>query len=171
MRLSVADIERDGPFSAFAGMDRWFAVLSGAGVLLGNPVQIVRRKNDGPINFAGESAPDCQLIDGATRDLNLMIRRDRATGWLRALHSTEVMLTARLEASAGPTAVLHGVFSVGGGELRRHASEVVVLPPMSLARGKRRPAFAVPASFRAVTPDTGNFEFPLRGKQSREQEA
>ena len=115
------------------GVDRWFAVLSGAGVLLGNPVQTVRR-DDGPINFAGESAPDCHLIDGATRDLNLMIRRDRATGWLRALHSTEVMLTGHLEtASASPTAVLRGVFSVGGGELRPHASEVVVLPPMSLA--------------------------------------
>jgi environmental stress-induced protein Ves len=36
VRLSVADIERDGPFSAFAGLIRWFAVLSGAGVLLGN---------------------------------------------------------------------------------------------------------------------------------------
>ena len=35
VRLSVAEIERDGPFSAFAGVDRWFAVLSGAGVLLG----------------------------------------------------------------------------------------------------------------------------------------
>ena len=33
VRLSVADIERDGPFSAFAGVDRWFAVLSGAGVV------------------------------------------------------------------------------------------------------------------------------------------
>lgn len=169
VRLSVADIERDGPFSAFAGVDRWFAVLSGAGVLLGNPVQTVRR-HDGAINFAGESAPDCHLINGATRDLNLMIRRDRATGWLRALHSTEVMLTARLEASASPTAVLHGVFSVGGGELRRHASEVVVLPPMSLAWQATTSA-AVPASFRAVTPDTGNFEFHCVVSNSRELEA
>ncbi len=169
VRLSVADIERDGPFSAFAGVDRWFAVLSGAGVLLGNPVQTVRR-HDGAINFAGESAPDCHLINGATRDLNLMIRRDRATGWLRALHSTEVMLTARLEASASPTAVLHGVFSVGGGELRPHASEVVVLPPMSLAWQATTSA-SVPASFRAVTPDTGNFEFHCVVSNSREQEA
>ena len=169
VRLSVADIERDGPFSAFAGVDRWFAVLSGAGVLLGNPVQTVRR-HDGAINFAGESAPDCHLINGATRDLNLMIRRDRATGWLRALHSTEVMLTARLEASASPTAVLHGVFSVGGGELRRHASEVVVLPPMSLAWQATTSA-AVQASFRAVTPDTRNFEFHCVVSNSGEQEA
>lgn len=169
VRLSVADIERDGPFSAFAGVDRWFAVLSGAGVQLGNPVQIVRR-DDGPINFAGESAPDCYLVNGATRDLNLMIRRDRATGWLRALRSTEVMLTGYLGAGASPRTVLHGVFSVGGGELRPHASDVVVLPPMSLAWQATTSA-SVPASFRAATPDVGNFELRCVVSSSREQEA
>ena len=35
LRVSVADIEADGPFSAFPGIDRWFTVLSGAGVRLG----------------------------------------------------------------------------------------------------------------------------------------
>src|SRR5689334_20024474 len=33
-RMSVADIETDGPFSRFEGVKRWFAVLSGAGVRL-----------------------------------------------------------------------------------------------------------------------------------------
>jgi environmental stress-induced protein Ves len=34
LRISVAEITRDGPFSAFAGVQRWFAVLEGAGVML-----------------------------------------------------------------------------------------------------------------------------------------
>mgnify|MGYP003694612933 CR=1 FL=1 len=34
MRVSVADVATDGPFSTFAGVDRWFAVLDGAGVVL-----------------------------------------------------------------------------------------------------------------------------------------
>ena len=34
LRISVADIGADGPFSAFAGVERWFAVLEGAGVRL-----------------------------------------------------------------------------------------------------------------------------------------
>ena len=34
VRLSVADVERDGPFSAFPGVQRWFAVLEGEGVEL-----------------------------------------------------------------------------------------------------------------------------------------
>jgi environmental stress-induced protein Ves len=34
LRISVAAITRDGPFSAFAGVQRWFAVLRGDGVML-----------------------------------------------------------------------------------------------------------------------------------------
>ena len=34
VRVSVAEIGADGPFSAFDGVERWFAVLSGAGVVL-----------------------------------------------------------------------------------------------------------------------------------------
>ncbi|NVO07869.1 MAG: HutD family protein, partial [Rhodoferax sp.] len=34
LRISRADIEADGPFSAFAGVQRWFVVLSGKGVVL-----------------------------------------------------------------------------------------------------------------------------------------
>ena len=33
-RISVAEIEKDGPFSRFEGVERWFAVLGGAGVRL-----------------------------------------------------------------------------------------------------------------------------------------
>jgi uncharacterized protein len=31
---------------------------------------------DEPVPFAGEAAPDCHLVDGPTRDLNLMLKRD-----------------------------------------------------------------------------------------------
>ena len=34
LRISVADIDADGPFSPFPGVTRWFAVLDGAGVRL-----------------------------------------------------------------------------------------------------------------------------------------
>ena len=74
-----------------------------------------------------------------------MIRRDRATGWLRALHWPRSWSYCRLWNKRCPTAVLRGVFSVGGGELRP-------LPVKSSCcrrcrwRGKRRPALA-PASF------------------------
>ena len=34
VRVSVAEIEADGPFSTFPGVERWFAVLEGGGVAL-----------------------------------------------------------------------------------------------------------------------------------------
>jgi environmental stress-induced protein Ves len=78
LRISVADIERDGPFSAWPGVQRWFQVLQGAGVeldLQGRTTCLT--PNDPPLEFAGDAAPGCRLIDGPTRDLNLMLRRGR----------------------------------------------------------------------------------------------
>lgn len=87
VRVSVAEIEADGPFSAFAGIDRCFAVLSGAGVVLTLPRGEVRlTAQDGAASFAGEDAPLCRLIDGPTRDLNLMVRR---TAGRAAMQRTE----------------------------------------------------------------------------------
>jgi environmental stress-induced protein Ves len=77
VRVSVAEIEADGPFSPFPGVDRCFAVLEGAGVELALPAATVRlRTGSDALAFAGEDAPGCRLIDGPTRDLNLMARRE-----------------------------------------------------------------------------------------------
>jgi hypothetical protein len=75
VRVSVADIDRDGPFSVFPGVQRWFVVLQGAGVALtvDGRVQCLAR-GDAPLLFAGDAAVDCRLLDGPTRDLNLMLR-------------------------------------------------------------------------------------------------
>jgi environmental stress-induced protein Ves len=81
MRLSVADIERDGPFSAYPGVRRWFAVLQGAGVRLDFGTDGARTLTpaDAPLAFDGALAPGCALVDGPTRDLNLMLRDARGT--------------------------------------------------------------------------------------------
>ena len=72
VRVSIADIDRDGPFSAFPGVDRWFGVLSGDGVILrGRAI----KPNEGIVQFAGEDAPHCGLIGGPTQDFNAMHRR------------------------------------------------------------------------------------------------
>jgi uncharacterized protein len=75
LRVSLADIEADGPFSSFPGVQRWFAVVQGGGVLLRfAAVELQVRAGDAPICFDGADAPGCALIDGPTRDLNLMLR-------------------------------------------------------------------------------------------------
>ncbi len=77
-RLSVADIASDGPFSNYAGVTRWFAVLGGAGVeLTWGPPQSQRQRlmlGDAPICFDGASAPFAALLNGPTQDVNLMLQ-------------------------------------------------------------------------------------------------
>jgi environmental stress-induced protein Ves len=79
LRVSVADIRADGPFSAYPGVQRWFVVLDGAGVELAfaDGTRTLTPASD-PLQFEGTAAPHCRLIDGPTRDLNLMHRGGRA---------------------------------------------------------------------------------------------
>jgi environmental stress-induced protein Ves len=75
----MADISADGPFSSFPGVERWFAVVTGNGVIL--ELDGVERRlavGDAPLQFDGAAAPGCRLIDGPTRDLNLMARGGRS---------------------------------------------------------------------------------------------
>ncbi len=75
LRVSLADIEQDGPFSSFPGVQRHFAVLQGPGVelLLNGQAQQLTPASEA-LSFDGAAAPDCRLLGAATRDLNLMLR-------------------------------------------------------------------------------------------------
>jgi environmental stress-induced protein Ves len=80
LRISLADITADGPFSAFPGLTRWFGVIEGAGVRLGFPEgDRDVRAGDAPLRFDGAAAPACALLGGPTRDLNLMARGGTST--------------------------------------------------------------------------------------------
>jgi len=86
LRISVADVERAGPFSAFPGVDRWFAVLEGDGVRLATAghASVVLRAGDEQLHaFPGDAATDCELLGGATRDLNVMVQRRKARATIR----------------------------------------------------------------------------------------
>jgi len=76
MRISVARIDADGPFSVYPDVQRWFTVIDGAGVSL-SFVDGVRRlvPGDAPLCFDGASTVICRLLGGPTHDLNLMLRR------------------------------------------------------------------------------------------------
>ena len=94
-RLSIAEIERDAPFSAFPGVERELVLLRGAGVRLRFDDGEVREVLPpyGRVRFAGERALAGELIDGPTHDLNLMWRRDRidAESWHRPLVGSMVL--------------------------------------------------------------------------------
>ena len=73
-RMSVAEVVASGPFSRFEGVERWFAVLSGAGVRL----DIARHAHtldaaSAPLQFDGAANTQCTLLAGPTQDFNLMV--------------------------------------------------------------------------------------------------
>ncbi len=76
-RLSLAQVDRDGPFSRFDAVDRTLVLLSGAMTLheQGRRIDLVRGE---PVVFEGERAIDATLAGGSTLDFNVMTRRGRA---------------------------------------------------------------------------------------------
>ncbi len=94
-RLSIAEIERDGPFSTFDSIDRELVLLHGNGVRLRFDDGEVRdvEPPHGRVRFPGERAVSGELIDGTTHDFNLMWRRDRidAELWHRPLVGSMVL--------------------------------------------------------------------------------
>lgn len=124
LRISVADIDVDSPFSVYADAERWFAVVEGAGVRLRLPDGWHEMRADGTaLHFRGEDAPACELIDGPTRDLNLMCRRGSG-------HAD--MLRAEPAVAFDRPARLRALFSADALTLHAGAGESVALAPFTL---------------------------------------
>ena len=94
-RLSIAEIETDAPFSAFPGVERELVLLSGNGLRLrfddGETRELLPPHDK--LRFAGERPAFGELIDGPTRDFNLMWKRDTVDAqlWHRPLVGTMVL--------------------------------------------------------------------------------
>ena len=133
LRLSVADIEADGPFSAFPGVQRWIVALTGVGMELGEPFNVQLEPGLPVYSFDGRFASMCTLTDGPTKDLNLMIAKNRASGWLRrmVLDNASGGKTHWLASQTEQTSTLRGVFSWPGISVRTQR-ETVAVPPRSL---------------------------------------
>jgi environmental stress-induced protein Ves len=125
LRISLADIDRDGPFSPYPGVDRWFAVVEGAGVRLQLPGGAKSIDTDSaPLQFRGEDAPGCDLLDGPTRDLNLMVQRG---------HGHAAMQRDEPGVEFRPRAALRALFSADPVTLQIDGSDARVLAPFTLA--------------------------------------
>lgn len=76
-RVSLAEVERDGPFSAFADVDRVIVLVDGAAMTL--TVDGVRHqlRRHQPFAFDGGRPTSVHLPAGPTRDLNVMTARGR----------------------------------------------------------------------------------------------
>ena len=101
-RLSLAQVDRDGPFSRFDNVDRTLVLLSGA-MTLHEPHRRIELVRGEPVEFPGERTIDATLHGGATIDFNVMTRRGRVTHSVR-----QEIFSARasVEATDGSTIVL-----------------------------------------------------------------
>lgn len=89
LRLSIAEIDEDAPFSAFPGIDRELVLLAGNGMRLDfdDGEQVRLDPPHGRHRFSGERGLTGRLINGRTLDFNLMWRRETCTAnlWHRPL--------------------------------------------------------------------------------------
>ena len=125
LRISVARIESDGPFSAYPGVERWFAVVQGEGVVL----RFARRRlmlgaGSEPVRFEGAAAPGCDLLDGPTQDLNLMVRSEAGRGAMVLARGGEEWVSA---------ARWRAVFTAEAATLQIDDSDAATLPAGTLA--------------------------------------
>ncbi|MET0594430.1 MAG: HutD family protein [Polyangiaceae bacterium] len=83
-RVSIADVETDGPFSRFEGYDRHIMMLSGRGMTIdcGAHGVLDLAAPFEPRTFSGDWDVTGTLRDGAVRDFNLIVDRARATSSL-----------------------------------------------------------------------------------------
>lgn len=77
-RFSLAEVERDAPFSAFPGIDRCIVLLRGAGMRLRSEGGEIDHRLDQalvPFHFSGDTPLSATLVDGPSSDFNVMTRR------------------------------------------------------------------------------------------------
>ena len=85
-RVSLATVDRPGPFSVFPGIDRQIMLLGGDGLHLRGPGWAHRLGQAWqPFAFAGDDAVESDLLGGASQDFNLMQRRGLWHGPLRVV--------------------------------------------------------------------------------------
>ena len=74
-RLSIADVERSGPFSDFTGYRRIITLLDGPGMALSFDAlpPVVLDVAYRPFAFDGALRTDCRLLGGPIRDMNLIV--------------------------------------------------------------------------------------------------
>jgi environmental stress-induced protein Ves len=128
LRISVAEVERDGPFSQYPGVQRWFAVLSGGGVRLTVAGQVRELRAGGePFQFDGDADTHCQLLAGPTQDFNLMLRGGAVKG------TASVQRLRGSHAASCKAGTFVAAYSHQGNTAVRHGVELLEIPPNALA--------------------------------------
>ena len=87
-RMSVAEVDRPAPFSAYPGIDRVIVLIDGPGLRLRGMLEHELVRAHVPFAFAGEAVIDATPVEGSTQDFNLMTRRDAWRAEVDVLHTS-----------------------------------------------------------------------------------
>lgn len=137
VRVSVARVEHDGPFSELPGTRRTLVPLDAPMTLRLADGRELHAPRFGTLRFAGSPASAGILPDGATRDFNLMLRGD-ARGDVLARTLVDAMLLAPEpagEPGAGPGQALRWLVYLDSGRatLRVEGGAELALNPCDAA--------------------------------------
>lgn len=129
-RLSVANIEEDGPFSPFPGVDRTLVNLSPTGIDLVAPEgSFALGERFAFASFPGEWAIEGRLRHGPVRDLNVMTRRAACR---HAVDVRRVDGPVALGGSPGVAVVLDGRAIFGKKRVLGPGDAVIAAEPLEL---------------------------------------
>jgi environmental stress-induced protein Ves len=141
-RVSLAQVDRDGPFSRFDDVDRTLVLLTGAMTLHERDRRIDLIRGE-PVEFPGERAIEATVSGGSTLDFNVMTRRGRA----RHTVSREVFSThAHLESTKGRTIIVFALesgLSIGNESLDIHDTAIITAQGAQLSTATGRAAALV----------------------------
>lgn len=89
-RVSLATVDRPGPFSVFPAIDRQIMLLGGDGLHLRSPGWEHRLEQHWqPFAFSGDDAVDGAMLGGTSKDFNLMLRRGLWHGPLQVVSDAQ----------------------------------------------------------------------------------
>jgi environmental stress-induced protein Ves len=121
IRLSLAEISQDGPFSSFPGIDRTITLVGGDPFVLsfanGDSHRLERLM---PLSFDGELTPESRLDGEPSRDFNVMTRRG---SWTHQVAVYRDGGSINLELEAGAVAVVHAVSGAWQASANGHVVE------------------------------------------------
>lgn len=138
-RVSVAEVERQAPFSVFPGIDRCIVLLHGGGLWLHDGDGFDHRLEQPfmPFHFAGERTITGTPIAGPSSDFNVMTRRGHwraevdAHRTAFALHPADVSLLWCGAGHWSTSAAVAPLLQPKQGLLLRGASELLHCAPQS----------------------------------------
>ncbi len=138
-RFSIADVERDGPFSIFPETDRVIAVIDGGGMDLHRPDGLVTALEPfQAVRISGDDPLFGRLRGGPVRDLNIMTLRDHFDASLDIWQGPRA---AALETGNLDCLLIHNLN--GGCVLRAGGGETHVLAPAETLVHEGRDVFDI----------------------------